>query len=908
MIDRLKTQIQNLKNHFQDQEYIYRKAQGLYIGGHCQVLTRSDQGFEVLINDMDENDQEVYIDNSKDNGFGYFLNNSRSEWDSYGIAALLQLVEEIQQPLPQNTIEGKAYTREGMIRRVLEERRQKARRAKYKIQWADNIYGEHLLINEKGAHYKITLRDFENETGYINNPDLRANKLGTTKHLMYAFDKLKSDNKLYNKLSKVYPFVEVYLDPLNDYRITWHYPHELQTNISRLLEKYFGTKNYMEEDQVMDFMRFLKEAEDYPQITIRPEVEEKVRKAWDNEMLRLVREENELDYTPVNATLYPYQKEGVKFATFRRGAILADEMGLGKTLQAIITAIMKKNLFGFKHTLIICPASLKEQWKKEVEKFTEETVVVIEGRPEERQEIYRTSSAFFMILNYETVLRDYVEINRMDPDFVILDEAQRIKNYETKTAYTIKNLRKKHGLVITGTPIENRLTDLYSIMQFVDRELLEPLWEFSYQHCYFDSEKRDKITGYYNLQALSKKMEAVLLRREKKDVIKDLPKVTEQIIPVAMHPDQAAYHMSYARGVAAITQKKYISPYDLQRLLMLLNKMRMVCDSTFLIDKETNISPKMEELKEILLEKMDVKNHDSKVIIFSEWVTMLQLIGKMLHENGIGFAQLTGKVAVKNREKLIRKFENDPHCKVFLSSQAGGSGLNLQVADTVINFEVPWNPATRNQRIGRIDRLGQLHKHLTVIDFITVESIEVRIASGLGLKQDLFDGVLSPESTTDFVDFSKAGRSQFLKDLEAMIGDFISEDELVESEEELMEPEEEVMEPEEEVIEREEEKELLAEEELEITGAESIPEEELEMPDVSTPEPIPDSKPEPSQKQSKPQKVEEMEQVMNQGLDFLSGLFKMATGKDSGLEGKKMEYDEKTGEVVMRFKLPDLSK
>ncbi len=829
MIDRLKTQIQDLKNHYQDKENIYRRAQSLYIGGHCQVLTRSDQGFEVLINDIDEIDKEVSIDCSDEDALEYKLNGKPAKWDSYGLAALFQLVEELQTPLPQNMIEGKAYTREGMIRRVLEERRQKARRSKYKIQWGDTVYGEHLLINEKGVHYKITLRDFDNETGYINNPDLWANKLGTTKHLMYAFDKLKSDTKLYNKLSKEYPFVEIYLDPLHDYRITWHFPHELQTDVANLIEKYFGVKNYIEENQVMDFMRFLKEAEDHPQITIRPEVEEKIRKAWDDEMLRLVGEENELDYSLINATLYPYQKEGVRFATFRRGAILADEMGLGKTLQAITTAIMKKKLFGFKRTLVICPASLKEQWKKEVEKFTAETAIVIEGRPEERQEMYRTSSAFFMILNYETVLRDYVEINRMDPDFIILDEAQRIKNYETKTAYVIKSLRKKHGLVITGTPIENRLTDLYSIMQFVDRELLEPLWEFSYQHCYFDAVKQDKITGYYNLQALSKRMEAVLLRREKKDVIKDLPQVTEQTIPVRMHPDQAAYHMSYARGVAAITQKKYISPYDLQRLLMLLNKMRMVCDSTFLVDKQTNISPKMEELKEILLEKMDVKNKDSKIIIFSEWVTMLQLIGKMLHENGIGFAQLTGKVAVKNRGKLIRKFETDPHCKVFLSSQAGGSGLNLQVADTVINFEVPWNPAKRNQRIGRINRIGQLHKHLTVIDFITIESIEVRITSGLGLKQDLFDGVLSQESTTDFVDFSEGGRSQFLKDLEAMIGDFVSEDDSVEPEAELMGTEEE--------------KELLDDEELEVVDTEPILDGEMGIPDVFDPTPVSDSKP-----------------------------------------------------------------
>ena len=152
---------------------------------------------------------------------------------------------------------------------------------------------------------------------------------------------------------------------------------------------------------------------------------------------------------------------------------------------------------------------------------------------------------------------------------------------------------------------------------------------------------------------------------------------------------------------------------------------------------------------------------------------MLNLIGKMLHECGIGFAQLSGKVQVKNRDKLVKKFETDAQCKVFLSTEAGGSGLNLQVADTVINFELPWNPAKKNQRIGRIDRLGQRSKNLTVINFISRNSIEVSIASGLGLKQNLFDGVLTENNALDTVDFSASGKSQFLQQLESIMEGFI---------------------------------------------------------------------------------------------------------------------------------------
>jgi len=349
-------------------------------------------------------------------------------------------------------------------------------------------------------------------------------------------------------------------------------------------------------------------------------------------------------------------------------------MGLGKTIQAIATAVMKKKLFGFRRTLIICPASLKEQWKQEIEKFSHEKAVIADGFPEQRADTYRNSDAYFVIVNYETVLRDWREMNRMETDFIILDEAQKIKNFSTITAQSIKLLEKKHALVITGTPIENRLIDLYSIVQFIDPQFLAPLWEFSYQHCYFDESKADKITGYYNLQQLNERLKPILIRREKRRVIKELPQVTEITVPVEMHFDQASYHANYARGIASILHKKFISPFDLQKLMLLMTNMRMVCDSTFLIDKESYISPKLHELKHILLEKLDLKNNKNKVIIFSEWVTMLHLIGKLLHECGIGFAQLSGQVAIKNRDKLVKKFENDPDCQVFLSTEAGGIG------------------------------------------------------------------------------------------------------------------------------------------------------------------------------------------------------------------------------------------
>ncbi|HEX5553894.1 MAG TPA: DEAD/DEAH box helicase [Chitinophagaceae bacterium] len=880
MIDQIKRQLEELKSSPDIKPADYLKGEALYRDGNCQILSQAMQAWDVLITDEDEEETEVKIRTGEDQRF--FLDGGKTEgWESKAIAALMQIKEDLENTEPRIQTEGKVYTREGMVKRVLAERREKAAKAVYKIKFADNIYGEHILTNEKGNRYMVTLRDFKNETGYIDNPDLKTNKLGTTKHIMYVFEALKSKPRTYNRLSKTYPFVEIYLDPLNEYRITWHYPHKLPPKTAALIKKHFGDKNFIEPENVKDFLLFIRDATTISRIKIRTEVEEMVQKAWEQEMLETVAKDEPLDFSLLKAPLFPYQQEGVRFAAFRDGAIIADEMGLGKTIQAIATAVMKKKLFDFEKCLIICPASLKEQWKKEIEKFCFEEAVIVEGIPEQRREIYRDSTAYFIIANYETVLRDVTEMNRMQPGFIILDEAQRIKNFSTITAQNIKKLEKKHALVITGTPIENKITDLYSVTQFVDPRFLAPLWEFSYQHCYFDESKKDKITGYYNLQQLKERLKPILIRREKRKVIKELPQITELTVPVNMHSAQADYHDSFALGVAKILRKKYLSPFDLQRLMLLLNNMRMVCNSSYLIDKETYHSPKLDELKYILTEKLDVHHKDSKIIIFSEWVTMLNLIGKMLRENHIGYAQLSGKVAVKNRGKLVQKFETDPNCKVFLSSEAGGSGLNLQVADTVINFELPWNPAKKNQRIGRIDRLGQRAKQLTVINLITRNSFETKIASGLTLKQNLFDGILSTDKGPDVVDFSASGKAQFLRELEALMEEMLHA--------------------------------KIADEELDTTLStmqeadleEVISEEDNEENLAGATEEMPVSAGVASQKQEG-SGTEAMETILNHGMEFLSGLLKMTTGKEVGLENKKVEIDKETGEIVMRFKLPGL--
>ncbi len=856
----------------------------IFNNNDCQVLSQSAVRFELIVNFSESRPSKECSLNIVDEDIIPSIEGENIGWNQHSYACLLEVENELKYLDPREPVEHKKYTREGMIKRVMLERRQKADKAKYRIKWASNIYGDHMLTNENGVKYKIFLRDFENETGYSDSMDSRLNKLGTTKHIMFAFQQLKEDKALYTKLNKIGPFIEVFCDPLNEYKISWFYPHTLPLQEQVLISRYFKNNRFIEEDQIKNFLGFLDESVSLPKIHIRPEVREKIELVFEKDLLENLHDKWKPDFSAIHAELFPYQKEGIEFALFRKASIIADEMGLGKTIQAIGTALLKKQVFGFKKVLVVCPASLKGQWKMEIEKFCDEKALIVQGFPNERALQYQDADHLFFIVNYETILRDNLAINKAGIDFLILDEAQRAKNYETKTASSIKRLKSKHTLVITGTPIENRLIDIFSILSIIDPYFFGPLWEFSYQHCLFDPDRRDKINGYYNLQKLNKELEQILIRREKRKVIDQLPNVIQTNIPVNLSPLQAEYHAGYAKGIAQIIRKKFMTPYDLQHLQLLLANMRMVCDSTYLIDEETNESPKLDELKYILLEKMEIQNTEKKIIIFSEWVKVHKLIGRMLRDNNIGFVELNGSVPVKLRGEIIKKFETNPNCKIFLSTEAGGTGLNLQVADTLINFELPWNPAKKNQRIGRIDRIGQKSSKLTILNFITRNSIEQQIASGLLVKQSLFDGVLDSSSHTDYVDFSSKGRSQFIQQLE----EFILAAESIGLEKEM-----------DEII------------STNTTSPVDLPEGPSEPEVINLVEEVAEEIPEivedlqPSSNQVvADQKAQEVEQVMNNGMQFLAGLFKMSTGKDLGLENQTIEINKQTGEVVMRFKLP----
>jgi len=451
----------------------------------------------------------------------------------------------------------------------------------------------------------------------------------------------------------------------------------------------------------------------------------------------------------LRATLYPYQVEGVSFLIGNGRALLADDMGLGKTLQAIAASHHLISEGTAARVLVLCPASLKTQWAREIERFTGHDVQVIQGAALTRREQWHRR-ATFTIANYELLLRDHEQIQAsLAPDVLVLDEAQRIKNWRTRTADLVKRLRTRFAYVLTGTPLENRLEDLYSLMQVVDPRILGPLWRFHADFHVLDD--RGHVLGYRNLGELRRRLSSVLLRRDRRLVRDQLPERIQQQLDVPLTKLQRDVHddaVDSARRIAAIRHRRPLTPSEKLRLLQSLQRARMVCDSLGLVDKETVGSPKLDELRRLLDE--NVVGTRRKVVVFSEWERMTAAAADVARDLGLGVLRLHGGVPSSKRGDLIQRFETDDRAQVFLSTDAGGVGLNLQCASLLINLDLPWNPAVLEQRIARIHRLGQTET-AHVLLLVAENSYESAVGTLLKGKAELFAASVGDESDEDVV-------------------------------------------------------------------------------------------------------------------------------------------------------------
>jgi SNF2 family DNA or RNA helicase len=652
-------------------------------------------------------------------------------------------------------------------------RRRRAAEGQFRIQnlGRNRVFSDYQVTNPgTGGQYRVGIRGFEVGDNSCTCPDFRTNTLGTCKHIEAVLAALRDETPPQLRRRKATVTApEVYLHYGEQLRLGLHLPPRYSDKLRDLAETFFDDKGLWKGhgrydaliealDTVPEHVTIFSDAMEF----VEREIERREMAEQEGRLLEQL-EGGTLQLDLLKVPLYPYQMRGALFAAHRGRCILGDDMGLGKTVQTLAAAELLARERGIERVLVVAPASVKYQWEGEIRKFAGRPVQVIDGVAEMRRALY-AQPTFYRLINYELVQRDLDELNAWQPDLIVLDEAQRIKNWESKTSRAVKKLRSRYAVVLTGTPLENKLEELYSIVQFVDDRRLGPAFQFLHDHRVFDD--KGNLTGYRNLDKLREKLEPILLRRTRAEVLGQLPPRTDNTVFVEMTDAQRGPYAEQALTLARLVSKKYLTEVDRRRILCCLANMRMLCDSTFLFDKETNVSPKLDEFGERMRELAAAGPH--KVVVFSQWEIMLRKAAEVLAGLGIGYVLLHGGVPGKERRALQDRFRDDEACRVFLSTDAGGTGLNLQAADTVINLDVPWNPAVLEQRIARVHRLGQ-HRPVQVINLVTRGSIEERVLETLRVKRSLFDGVFS--GTTDAVSFAALERKPFLDAVRELIGE-----------------------------------------------------------------------------------------------------------------------------------------
>lgn len=645
------------------------------------------------------------------------------------------------------------------------------------------VFGTFAVASGGDVAYEVEIRSLTERDNSCGCPDHRVNGLGTCKHVEAVLARLK------RKLGRRFEIlgaegserVEIFLR-LSSHpprvAISWPRGTRRLPRVQGLLAPYFSTDGTLLADPVAAIPELRRRLTELPH-ALRGRVRISRHLAtWQSGLERRARQTTARDAFLADVAagkrslnlarlpLYPYQQEGALHLAFTERAILGDEMGLGKTVQAIAACELLRQLKRIERVLVVSPASLKAEWEEQIGKFTGLPAKIIYGPRAARLKQYREPS-FFYLTNYEQIVADGPDLQALlAPDVVILDEAQRIKNWQTKTAAVVKRLASPYAFVLTGTPLENRIDDIYSIVQFLDPGILGPLFRFNRD--FYELDEDGRPTGYKNLGELHRRLKPVLLRRLKAEVEEQLPSRTFNTYFVGMEPEQRKRYEEYNDRVArllAMSKRRPLTPAEFEKLQRSLACMRMLCDTPYILDRECRLCPKLAELEEILSERL--AHGDEKILIFSEWQRMLEMVRDLAKEMGVGFAWHTGSVPQPVRRQEIRRFKDSSECRLFLSTDSGSVGLNLQAASVVINLDLPWNPARLEQRIARAWRKHQT-RSVQVMNLVTEESIESRMLQVLAGKQALADGVLDGRGDLDSLTMP-SGRAAFMGRLEEIL-------------------------------------------------------------------------------------------------------------------------------------------
>ena len=620
---------------------------------------------------------------------------------------------------------------------------------------------------QSSGTYRVSIRGVRPGENYCTCADFATNALGTCKHVEFVLGRLERQRGGLATLKRGFApaHSEVVLQYGAKRDVRFRPGSKCPKALTALAAKYFDPSQALRPHAFAKFESFLSEAAAIKhdlrcyddvlgfvaEVRDRDRRERRIAHAFPRGVRDLAFR------TLVRGDLYDYQREGALFAARAGRCLIGDEMGLGKTIQAIAAAEIMARQLGVERVIVICPTSLKHQWEREIARFTDRKATVVGGLRGRREQLDAGADSFYMITNYDTVHSDLELIARWSPDLVILDEAQRIKNWNTRTARNVKRIASPYAIVLTGTPLENRLEELVSIVEFIDKHRLGPTFKFLAEHQVRD--EHDRVVGYRQLDRIGKSLAPILIRRSKAQVLKQLPERLDKNFFVSMTPEQRTHHEENREAVARIVAKwrryKFLSEADQRRLMIALQNMRMSCDSTYLLDHSTDCGVKADELLTLLVEVLEEPG--TKVVIFSQWLRMHELLVRRLRKKGIGHVLFHGGVEGSRRKGLVDRFREDDACRAFLATDAGGVGLNLQCASVVVNMDMPWNPAVLAQRIGRVHRIGQ-KQPVRVVNFIAQGTIEEGMLSVLRFKKSLFAGVLDGGESNVFLGGSRLTR------------------------------------------------------------------------------------------------------------------------------------------------------
>ena len=729
-----------------------------------------------------------------------------------------------------------------------------------------NVPGEYEVRNPQTHQtYKVVYRGEDSPWNYCSCMDFKTNHLCTCKHIEKV--KLWISETRGKRVHKELPaYTSVYLSYTDGRQVKIRVGSDHHEEFMQLAAQYFDAEGVMFPYAYDDYdklllqaaaidssFRFYQDAIDF----ILEQREQKFRSQLISKYT-----DKRLDEL-LTVSLYPYQKEGIRFAFEKGRSIIADEMGLGKTIQAIGTAELLRKEGLAEQILIVCPTSLKYQWQREIERFAKNQersldhplTLVIEGNPMKRKEQY-ASNVPYKIVSYNCMSNDVKMWGSLETEVLIMDEVQRLKNWKTQISMAARKVHSDYAVILSGTPLENRLEELYSVMEFADNYCLGPYWQFKDNCIVMDD--GGKVIGYKNLNQVGETARQRLIRRTKKQVALQMPKRQDQNLFVPMTKEQRSLHDSYKEEVAKLVLKwrhmHFLSEKDRQRLLQFLSMMRMACDSTYILDQKTRYDTKVAETVNILQSIFD--NGDEKVVIFSQWERMTRLIAYELDKMGIGYEYLHGGVpSAKRRDS---------------------TGLNLQAGSIMINLDLPWNPAVLEQRIARIYRLGQ-ERNVQVINLVAKDTIEEQMLDKLRFKSAMFEGVLDNGEDTIFL----GNESKFTAMMDTL-GDVIEEE----------------------------------------AKEQTVMEQQHEDAETDAPEPLKDE-PTP-QALNEVQETQQSETASNaapmqravarepqelvvQGISFLSGLAQTLQSQEATekLVDSIVEIDKETGESHLRIPVPD---